>query len=77
MNLKMNRNSVVRQKIKTEYSAWLEKKEFETESDFTNRIKSNSQTEFNKIVESETASSSSLASTRDRLSALRNKLTKK
>lgn len=47
----------LRQKIKTEYSAWLEKKEFETESDFTNRIKFNSQTEFNKIVESETANS--------------------
>lgn len=41
----------LRKQIKIEFSAWLEKKEFENQQDYENRVKTNSQSELTKIIE--------------------------
>lgn len=43
--------------IKTEFSAWLEKKEFESQTDFEKRVKTNYETELKKIVDEKIKSS--------------------
>lgn len=43
----------IQKSIKIEFTAWLEKGEFETQQDYEKRVKSNSQTEFDKIVQNQ------------------------
>lgn len=47
----------LRRAIKTEFSAWLEKKEFENQQQFEDRVKKTTQQEFKKIVDAKIADS--------------------
>lgn len=47
----------IQKSIKIEFTAWLEKGEFETQQDYEKRVKSNYQTEFDKIVQNQISKS--------------------
>lgn len=60
----------IQKKIKTEFSAWLEKGEFETQQDFENRVKNKYQEEFKAISDKAVLSSKSEKARKNRYGLL-------